>query len=334
MKAWELQSFGLEDLKQVERDERAPGPGEVKVRVRACSLNYRDWLTIAGLYNPKQKLPLVPLSDGAGEVVQVGEGVRSLERGDRVCNLFCPDWQAGEPSRARIRGTLGGPNDGMLQEYVTLPERAWRRFPAHMSFHEAATLPCAAHTAWSALVELGGIKAGDTVLILGTGGVSIFALQIAKLMGAVPIVTSSSDEKLERARGMGAAHTINYKTTERWDKEVLELTAGRGVDHVVEVGGAGTLDRSVRAARFGGNVALIGVLAGPSDVNLVPVLMKQVRVQGVIVGHGDGFDAMNAAFDAAHLHPVVDEVFGFGDVPRAFEHLVAGKHFGKVVIEG
>lgn len=337
MRAIEIQgSFGLENLQLVERPNPEPEelqPGEVLLGMRAASLNYRDLLMVRGHYNPRQPLPLIPCSDGVGEVLAVGEGVQRVAVGDRVATLFAQRWLAGDADPERARSTLGGPLDGTLQERMVLPAEGVVKVPEHLSNEEAATLPCAALTAWSALVTHGGVKAGDTILLQGTGGVSIFALQFAALLGARVIITSSSDEKLERARELGAWETINYRATEKWGKAARKLTKGRGVDHVVEVGGAGTLEQSLAAVRMGGSISVIGVLSGTrSPVDVIPILMNQVRLQGILVGHRDGFEAMNRAIDQGKLQPVVDEVFSLEETRAALEHMAAGKHFGKVCV--
>ena len=326
--------FGLENLKLVERPDPEPGPGQVLVKVRACSLNYRDLLMVRGMYNPKQPLPLVPLSDGAGEVVAVGAGVKRAKVGDRIAGCFVQDWIAGAPTKAIGKTTLGGPLDGMLAEQVLLPDHGFVHIPEHLSWTEAATLPCAALTAWSALVVNGRVGPGQTVLVQGTGGVSIFALQFAKMLGANAIVTSSSDEKLTRATHLGATHTINYRATPKWGAAARELSGGEGVDLVVEVGGAQTLPQSLSAIRPGGEISLIGILSGVStEIPLTSILMRNVRVQGVLVGHRDGFEQMVRAIAQHQMFPVVDRVFGFADAPAALEYLGTGSHFGKVCIE-
>lgn len=337
MRVYEIQeSFGLDHLKLTDRPDPAPDdlkPGHVLLHVRAVSLNFRDLMTVQGLYNPKQPLPLVPCSDAAAEVVAVGEGVDRFEPGDRVMPIFSQGWVAGEPTRERLRSTLGGPLDGTLQERLVLDQQGLVRIPDYMSDEEASTLSCAAVTAWSALVTDAGVTAGDTVLCLGTGGVSIFALQIARALGARVIVTSSSDDKLERARDLGAEHGINYTEDEEWGDTARELTGGRGVDLVVEVGGGETMAQSLRAVRMGGQISLIGVLSGiATDLEVTRVLMNRVRIQGILVGDRDRFEAMNRAFEAEELHPVVDRVFSFEDAVDAFEHMQAGQHFGKIVI--
>lgn len=332
MNVYEIRGgFGLDNLTRTEREDPRPGPGEVLIEVRAASLNRRDLLMVEGTYNPKQPLPLVPLSDGAGVVLEVGPGVTRVRPGDRVAGLFCQRWVAGQPDRDDVRVTLGGPLDGMLRERAVLPEGGVARIPAHLSFEEAATLPCAALTAWSALVTLGRVKAGDTVLVLGTGGVSVFALQFARLLGARVIATSSSEEKLEHLKRLGAEHVVNYRETPGWGRVVRELTSGLGVDHVVEVGGAGTFNESVRALRIGGTMSLIGVLAGAADgIQLTPVFMSHIKVQGVFVGHRKSFEAMCRAIEAHGMRPVLDEVFAFEEAKGAFERMAAGAHFGKI----
>ena len=334
MKAYEIQkTFGLDALTLVERDEPIPGPGHVLVRVAAASLNFRDLVTVQGIYNPKQPLPLVPLSDGVGEVVRLGGGVTRVAVGDRVAGAFFQRWISGPPTKAKLLSALGGPLDGMLADHVVLHEEGVVAVPAHLGAEEAATLPCAAVTAWSALVELGGLKPGETLLLLGTGGVSISALQFARVIGARVIITSSNDEKLERARALGAAETINYRAVPEWDRKVRELTGGVGADHVLETGGGGTFPRSVRATRIGGTISLIGSLSGvTTQVNLAPILMQNIRVQGLIVGSREAFEAMNRAVALHRLRPVVDRIFPFAEARAAFEHMAAQGHFGKIVI--
>jgi NADPH:quinone reductase-like Zn-dependent oxidoreductase len=333
MKAVELRAWGLDNLVLAERPEPRPGTGQVVVRVKAASINYRDLLMVRGEYNPKQRLPLVPCSDGCGEVVAAAEGVTRVAVGDRVCPAFHQRWIAGDPSRDLLRGTLGGPLDGTLSELMVASEEGVVRPPGHLTDEEAATLPCAAVTAWNALVTEGRTTAGDTVLVQGTGGVSLFALQLGVLVGARVIVTSSSDAKLERARALGAWETINYRELPDWGARAAELTGGRGVDLVVEVGGAGTLGQSLRAVRPGGTIALIGVLSGATtELRLNSVLMRKVRVQGVIVGPRESFEAMNRALAHHRLRPVVDRVFALEQARDAFEHLASGRHFGKVCV--
>jgi NADPH:quinone reductase-like Zn-dependent oxidoreductase len=332
MKVVELRTFTLDSVAVAERPEPRPGPGEVLIRVRACSLNYRDLLILKGLYNKKLPLPLVPLSDGAGEVAGVGDGVTRVKVGDRVAGCFMPAWIDGEPTEAKAKSALGGGGPGMLAEYVVLPAEGVVRTPDHLSAEEAATLPCAAVTAWHALVTEGGVKAGDVVLTQGTGGVSVFAVQFARLLGARVIATSGSDDKLNRVLQLGASDGINYKATPEWGGRARELT-GTGVDHVVEVGGAGTMPESMRAARMGGRISLIGVLSGAGQFNPTPVLMKNLRVQGIFVGSREMFEAMNRAIALHKLRPVVDRAFPMAEVRAALRHLESGAHFGKVVIQ-
>ncbi len=334
MKVYEVQqAFGLSNLRLAERPSPQPGPWDVRVRIHANSLNYRDLLMVLGHYNPRQPLPLIPLSDGAGEVLEVGEKVTRFKPGDRVAAIFAQDWLDGDVTPDIAKTTLGGPLDGMLAEEVCLPENGWVMIPDHLDYIQAATLPCAALTAWSSLVVHGNVKAGDTVLVLGTGGVSIFAVQFAKLLGAKVIATSSSDEKLTRVKALGADETINYKTQSAWGKEVLRLTDGLGVDHVVEVGGSGTLAQSLKAVRPSGTVSLIGVLGGSEKaLNILPILMKNIRVQGILVGHRAGFESMNRAIAHHGLVPVVDQSFSFGEAPKAFDVLQQAGHFGKICL--
>jgi NADPH:quinone reductase-like Zn-dependent oxidoreductase len=333
MRRYELQeSFGLEQLRVVERPAPSPGPGQVRLKVRACCLNYRDLLMVRGHYDPRLPLPLVPLSDGVGEVVELGPGVSRVALGDRVCATFSPSWIAGEPDGDAVRFTRGGVVPGMLSEQLVLGEQELVHAPPHLSDVEAATLPCAALTAWSALVTYGRVKAGDVVLTLGSGGVSVFALQIACALGARVVATTSSEAKAARLRALGAEAVLRYDQEPRWGRAVRKLTGG--VDHVVEVGGAGTLAQSLDALRPGGTVSLIGVLAGVREpLTVLPVLMKQLRVQGILVGHRQGFEAMNRAVAAQRLRPVIDRVFPFAQVPEAFEHLASAAHFGKICIE-
>jgi NADPH:quinone reductase-like Zn-dependent oxidoreductase len=325
---------GIDALTLVERPEPTPGPRQVLVRVRATSLNYRDLITVEGNYARAAPKPdLIPLSDGAGEVVSVGPGVTRVKVGDRVAGCFMQRWVGGAIDDAAFGSAMGGAIDGMLTELAVLEEDGVVRLPQGLSFEEGATLPCAAVTAWHALVEIGGIKAGDTVLVLGSGGVSIFALQFARLLGARVIATSSSDAKLARARELGAAEGINYRDVPDWGVRAKELAGGEGVDHVVEVGGAETLAQSLRAVRFGGTISLIGNLTGTTtQVVLTQVFMQNVRLQGILVGHRESVEAMNRAIALHGLRPVIDRAFPFEEAPAAFAHLAAGGHFGKIVV--
>jgi len=324
--------FGLKNLARVNLPMPTPGPGQVLVRVQACCLNYRDLMMVRGEYNPRQPLPLIPLSDGVGEIVAVGPGVE-LAVGTRVASLFAQGWQAGDIPADVAQHTLGGPVSGMLADHVVLRADGVIEVPKYLSNTEAATLPCAALTAWSALVTHANIHAGETVLIQGTGGVSLFALQIATSLGARVIATSSTEDKLARVQKMGAWQTINYREEPKWGALARKLTGGRGVDHVVEIGGAGTLEQSLQALRPGGSLSMIGILSGiSSSVNVIPILMNQLRIQGIFVGHRAGFEAMNRALEHHQIHPVVDRVFSFADAPAAFEHFAERRHFGKVCI--
>lgn len=324
--------WGLDKLAVAERPDPRPGFGQVLLRMRAASLNYRDLLMVQGKYNPRQRLPLIPCSDGVGEVVELGEGVTRVRAGDRVCPIFAQQWLAGEPTRDKARSTLGGPLDGTLAELMVVDQEGLVQVPDHLTDEEAATLPCAAVTAWNALMA-GGVKAGDTVLVQGTGGVSLFALQFAKVLGARVIATSSSGRKLERVREMGADETINYRETPDWGARAKELAGGVGVDLVVEVGGAGTLDQSLRAVRFGGAISLIGNLAGiDAQVRLTLIFMQHVRMLGIFVGHRESFEAMDRAIAAHGLRPVVDRVSPFEEARAAFELMEAGGHFGKICL--
>lgn len=334
MKVFEIQgSFGLENLKLAERPDPHPGPGQVLLQMRAAALNYRDIMTVEGAYNPKQPLPLIPCSDGVGEVVEVGEGVTRARVGDRVATTFFQAWVAGEPIRAKLRSTLGGPYDGTLAELMVLGEDGIVHPPEHLSDVEAATLGCTGVTAWSALVEHGALRAGDTVLVQGTGGVSIFALQLARLAGARVIATSSSDGKLARVRELGSWHEINYVDDPAWGKTAQKLTDGVGVDHVVEVGGAGTLEQSLWAVRIGGTISIIGALSGAATrLSVLPILMQGVRLQGLLVGCRESFESMNRAISSSGMRPVVDRVFPFAEAPAAFRHMKSGAHLGKVCL--
>ena len=328
--------FGLDNLRLVERPDPRPGPGQVLVRLTAATLNARDLLLVRGVYNPKQPLPIIPVSDGAGVVEEVGAGVTRFRPGDRVVSVFFPDWISGEPSAQKLSTALGSPADGVLCEYRVFDEAGLLPVPDNLGDQEAAALPCAGVTAWSAIVGLGRVRPGDVVLVQGTGGVALFALQFAKLAGATVILTSSDDAKLERARALGADHAINYRAKPEWSRPVKELTDGRGADLVVEIGGAGTLPQSIRAVRVGGTIAMIGVLAGASASNLpLPlVVMRQVRMQGVTLGSREDFEAMLRAMAAAKLRPVLDDHrFGLAEARAAFERMAAGVHFGKIVVE-
>ena len=332
MKAFVIPTaFGLEHFALVDRPEPVPGPGQVLVGVRAGSLNYRDLLVAKGQYGRGVTLPRVLGSDGAGEVVAVGEQVTRWAVGDRVVGCFFPKWSEGPITEAGTRGALGGDHDGVLAELVAFEEGGLVAIPGDLSFEEAAALPCAAVTAWNALTG-GGCGPGKTVLLQGTGGVSVFALQFARALGARVLITSGRDDKLARALEMGASAGVNYKTTPDWDKWARAQTNGEGVDLVIEVGGAGTLERSAKAARYGGHIALIGVLAGAGSFNPIHVLMKAITLRGVFVGSRAMFEDMNRLIVGEGVKPVIDRVFPFAEAAEAFRHLESGAHFGKVVV--
>lgn len=334
MKAWELTGFARDHLHAVARPEPgAPEAGQVALEMRAASLNYRDLVVMEGGYGRMVQLPLVPVSDGVGVVTAVGPGVTRVAVGDRVAPMFFENWLDGEAAPEKFTDPRGGGIDGVLSESMVVNERGVARVPGYLSDVEAACLPCAALTAWSAVVTQGQVDPGDVVLIQGTGGVAMFALQFARMRGAGVIVTSSSDAKLQRARALGADGTINYRTTPEWDKAALALTGGRGVDHVVELGGAETMTRSLKAVRVGGRISLIGVLSGRMvEFNLPTVVSRNIRVQGVTVGSRAGFEAMCRAMTRHGSRPVVDSVHPFDKVPEAFDRLSGGGHFGKVCI--
>ncbi|WP_276351488.1 zinc-dependent alcohol dehydrogenase family protein [Cohnella caldifontis] len=335
MKVFELQNgFGLDRLVMAERPIPVPGPREVLIKMRAVSLNSRDLGVIGGFYYPDMKFPLIPVSDGVGEVAAVGEQVARFRMGDRVSGTFSQRWISGEPTKEWLDGLLGGPLDGMLAEYAVLHEDGLVRVPEHLTDAEAACLPCAGVTAWQAVVAEGRVKAGDTVVVQGTGGVALFALQFAKLNGARVIVLSGSEDKLERVSRLGADHLVSYRATPDWDEEVQRLTNGRGADHVLELVGAATLNRSVAACRFGGQISLIGLLSGHEVENfrLVPTFQKRIRLQGINVGNREMFEAMNRAIAFHRLRPVVDRTFSFEQSLEAFRYLEKGTHFGKVCI--
>ncbi len=334
MKLYRIPTAGsFDSLSLCEEAPPTPGPFQVLVRVRATCLNYRDLMVLMGRYGRGGLPPnVVPLSDGAGEVLAVGPGVTRVKPGDRVAGIFMQTWLAGEITAESGASAMGGSIDGMLAEQVVLHENGLVHLPPHLSFEEAATLPCAGVTAWHALAEHARIRAGDTVLIQGTGGVSIFALQFARMMGARVIATSSSDAKLERVKAMGAETGINYRNTPEWQDAVRAATGGRGVDAVVEVGGPGTFSRSLQSLRVGGKLSLIGVLTGAAEVNPTAIMRASVNVQGIYVGSRAMFEAMNRAIAANDMHPVIDRVFPFAEARAAYQHLQSGAHFGKVVI--
>jgi NADPH:quinone reductase-like Zn-dependent oxidoreductase len=334
MQAYQLpQATGIDALTKVDLPVPKPAHRQVLVKIVACSLNFRDLAIVLGRYRMPVKPSVIPLSDGAGEVVEVGEGVTKVKVGDRVAGNFFQRWPGGMASADTHNSALGGGLDGKLTEYVVLEEDGTVKLPTHLSFEEGACLPCAGVTAWHALAEHGKVTAGDTVLVQGPGGVSILGLQLARLMGATVIATSSSDDKLARAKKLGAAHGINYKTTPDWEKAAVELTGGRGVDLVIEVGGAGTIAKSLGAIRQGGKVTMIGVLSGAAELNPMLIMGKRANVQGVSVGSTQMFEAMNRAIAGGGLKPVIDKVFSFDEAPAAFRHMQSAQHFGKIVIK-
>lgn len=331
MRVYELRDkTGLEALTLTERKEPVPGPEQTLIEMRAAAINYRDLLVSRGLY-PDMHVPIIPVSDGVGTVIAVGENVTRVKPGDRVAGIFDQNWLSGDIPAKPL--TLGEGMDGVLAQYVMLHQDGVVRVPEHLTDEEAATLPCAAVTAWNALMVRGALRPGETVLVQGTGGVSLFALQFAHMTGARVIVTSSNDEKLELAQRLGADETINYKHTPDWDKEVLNFTNGKGADYVVEVGGADTLSRSLNAVRVGGQISLIGILSGISaEIPIIPILTKEIRVQGIYVGNRSTFEQMNNAIALHKLKPVIDRVFPFEEAPEALKYMERGGHVGKICI--
>jgi NADPH:quinone reductase-like Zn-dependent oxidoreductase len=339
MHAYPIQQFGTDHLHKIDLPMPQVTPGTVLIKVHAVSLNYRDLMMVTGLYNPKMALPRIPCSDGSGQVAAIGEGVTRVKVGDRVCGIFMQRWLDGPLSAEKSKAALGGDVDGMLTEYALLHEDGVIRFPEHLTYEEASTLPCAGLTAWNALHHAGDpvnpTHSGETVVIQGTGGVSIFALQFAKLLGARVLGTSSSEEKLARARSLGLDEGCNYKSRPDWSKWVAETTANIGADRIIEVGGASTFGQSLRATRVGGTITQIGILSGAATsdpIALTPILHKQLRVQGIYVGSRAMFEQMNSTITKAGLHPVIDKVFEFAQAGEAFTHMESASHFGKIVI--
>lgn len=326
--------WGMDHLKLSTRPEPKAGPGQVVVKMTASSLNYRDLVVPnRGYGNHTGTLPLIPVSDGVGVVSAIAPGVTRVAVGDRVCPTFFQNWISGEPDLERLTRSLGGPIDGTMTDYMCLPEDGVTKVPAHLSDLEAATLPCAALTAWSALVTCGNIRPGDRVLVQGCGGVALFAVAFAKLLGAHVTVISSSEERLERVKQLGADAGINYRGTPEWAKATRDITAGRGYDLILELGGEKTLPQSLRCIRPGGTVAMIGILSGSAmATSLGLIITRQVRLQGVTVGHRDGFEAMVRAIDQHRLKPVVDRVFPFEELKEAMAYLQTGAQFGKVCL--
>jgi NADPH:quinone reductase-like Zn-dependent oxidoreductase len=324
---------GFDGLRIAERPTPGPGPRQVLVRMRAASFNWRDIMILRGGYARGVPLPRIPLSDGAGEIVECGAEVTRVKPGDRVCGTFFQTWLTGPVFGEAQDAALGGTAEGVLSEYVVLEGDGVIRFPEHLSFAEAATLPCAALTAWHGLIEAGGLRAGDTALLLGTGGVSVFGLQFARLAGANAIITSSSDEKLERAKALGATSTVNYASDAKWPETVRALTQGRGADNTLDVVGGESSKGALEALRVGGHVAVIGARSGVAgDLDRRFVLQKGLRVTGINIGSRAMFEAMNRAITTAKLKPVVDKTYPLGDAINAYRDFATGKHFGKVVV--
>lgn len=324
---------GLDRLETVElADPGVPGVGEIRVRIHASSLNYHDYRVASG--EAASVDCRIPMADGAGAIEAIGDGVSDFKVGDRVVSVFFPQWHDGPPRVGDFLQTPGDGVDGYAREVVVRPSSWFTRAPAGYTHAEAATLTTAGVTAWRALVSDGALKPGDTVLVLGTGGVSIFALQIARSMGATVIATSSSDVKLERLRAMGAAHTINYRTEPDWGREVTDWTSGHGVDHVIEVGGAATLPQSISAIRIGGHISLIGALTGRSgELPTVALIVKNVRLQGVTVGSRSDQTALVTGLETTGVKPVIDQSFPLAQLAQAFKYQMEGRHFGKIVLE-
>jgi len=328
MKLFELQSFNDGGLQMIERGTPSPCLGEVVIKVESASINFRDFMIAKGLYNPNLSLPLIPLSDGSGEVVAVGNDVKKFKIGDRVSSVFWQDWNSDVKTRMISTGSDAA---GVLSEYAVLPEAAVLPIPDYLSYQEAATLPCAAVTAWTC-IEAANIKAGDNVLLLGTGGVSIFGLQIAKALGANVIITSSSDDKLARAVDLGADATINYKDNPDWGKQAFEA-AGVGVNLVIEIGGGGTFNQSMEALTIGGHISIIGALSGVStELNLLSMVFKNVHTHGITVGTREDHEAMNHFFSEHQIHPIIDKEVSFEQGADAIIGIASGNHFGKIVV--
>jgi NADPH:quinone reductase-like Zn-dependent oxidoreductase len=326
--------WGMDNLRLSTRPEPVAGPGQVVLKMKASSLNYRDLLVPnRGYGSHTGSLPLIPLSDGVGVVTEVGPGVRRVAVGDRVCPTYFQRWISGEPDLERLTQSLGGPVDGTMAEYMCLSEEGVSKVPSHLSDIEAATLPCAALTAWSALVTYSNTRPGDRILVQGCGGVALFAVAFAKMLGAHVTVISSADDRIERVRQLGADAGVNYRTTPEWAKATRDITGGKGYDLIVELGGEKTLPQSLRCIRPGGTLAMIGVLSGGAmATSLGLIVTRQVRLQGVTVGHRDGFETMLRAIDQHRLKPVVDRVYAFDEFKQALGHLQSGTQFGKVCI--
>jgi NADPH:quinone reductase-like Zn-dependent oxidoreductase len=334
MKQFEIPEFGIDQLTLVERDIPKPQHGQVLVRMRAASLNYRDLMVVKGVYNPKMRRPIVPLSDGCGVVEEVGPEVTRFRQGDRVAACFMQRWIDGPPTKEKGQSALGGAVDGVLREYGVFSEEGLVRAPGFLSDEQVAALPCAGVTAWNALFEQTPTTPGDSVLLQGTGGVSIFALQFADASGARTIITSSSDEKLVRTKQLGADDVINYRANPEWDDTARKLTCGEGVGHIVEVGGSGTLARSLRAVRVGGTVSVIGILSGGEPtVSPTQILMNSIRVQGIYVGSRAMFERLNRFLELHKIEPVIDRVFPWIEFKDALRYMESQNHFGKICLK-
>ena len=329
--------WGLDAIQVVDRPDPAPGAGEVLVRMRAVSLNYRDLLMVNGMYGraPASSGDVItPFSDGCGVVEAVGAGVTRVKTGDRVATLFFQNWISGPPTLAGLSSALGFPVPGAGSELQTFSEQGVSKVPEFLTDQQVATLPCAALTAWRGLFEDADLQPGDTVVLQGTGGVSVCGLQFAHAAGLRTLITSSSDEKLDRAKALGADHLVNYKTTPAWSKPVREATGGRGADFIMEVGGGGTIQESMKAIRIGGHIAIIGIVAGAGDAfNPAALIGNSAKLQGLSVGSRDMFEAMCRAIDLHKISPVVDKVFPFTEAKAAFSAMAGGEHFGKIVLQ-
>lgn len=335
MRAYQvITADGINAIEQIQREIPSPKDDEILVKMKACSLNYRDILITMGGYVRNDARPIIPLSDGAGEVVKVGSSVSDFQFGDRVIGNFFQSWQTGKIDDDGLNSAMGGSIDGVLCDYFILKANCSVKIPDYLSYTEAATLPCAATTAWHALVSVGEIKADHTILLLGTGGVSIFGLQIAKAMGATTIITSSSDEKLARASALGADHVINYKSHPNWEEEVLNITDGKGVDNVLEVGGAGTFEKSSACVKPNGTVSVIGILTGLESPSMsLMTIFNLLRVQGIYVGSTEMLRQLTSSMETHKIQPQVDKVFSFSQAKEGYQWMAQAKHFGKVVIE-
>ncbi|MDM9584039.1 MULTISPECIES: NAD(P)-dependent alcohol dehydrogenase [unclassified Nostoc] len=335
MKAYEVQNVaGVNQFKRTELPQPSPGCRQVLIKVKAVSINDRDRMIAKGVYPFALSLPLIPLSDGVGEVVALGDGVTRVKLGDRVCGNFVQKWVSGELSEWMTKFTLGSILPGLLAEYAVLDEESLVQVPEHLTDEEAATLPSAALTAWHSLLTEGGLQAGDTVLLQGTSAVSLFALQFAHFAGARVIITSSSDAKLSRVKELGASDVINYKQTPDWEEQVLQLTQGRGVDYVVEMSGGASLAKSMQVVRLGGTILMVGAQAvSDAGINALQFILGRIRLRGILTpGHRESFEAMNRAISIAKLRPIVDSVFEFEQAQEAFDYMNQGKYFGKISI--